>query len=379
MLKPVALRADCPTMRREATTTLRRLLRQDAPAVEDPRDEATLMNVTAGILWIITAAVGLGGLLLPGTCHDHVAVAVAIFAWTIVFGVLEVLLVYPRPGASPATHAIITASTMPVMALGLWATGGAESYMLPLLVLPMLHVAYFFPARLAWPQVVLLIAAYATPLLYDARAVDVGYPARVLTFAVAMCTLLAAMQLLKGRLLAAEARQRTMAREDPLTGLANRRAFEHALGAALPLRTARPSRRAGDAKPGTALVLFDLDAFKAVNDLYGHDRGDEVLCAVADAVARIVRDDDTLARIGGDEFALCAPGAGRYGAQRLADSVADAVRAADIGDLDAVRATVAWAVAPRDGDNADALMRSADRRLIEAKRLGPPAPRVAIR
>jgi diguanylate cyclase (GGDEF)-like protein len=358
-------------MRREATTTLRRLLRQDALAVDDPREEGTLMNVTAGILWIITAAVGLAGLLLPGTSHAHLEIALGIFAFTIVFGVLEVLLIYPRPTATLAQHAIITASTMPIMALGLWATGGADSYMLPLLVFPMLHVAYFFPVRLAWPQVVLLIAAYATPLFYDAGAVDDGYPARVLVFAVAMCTLLAAMQLLKGRLLAAEARQRTMAREDPLTGLPNRRAFEDALAAELPVEAPHPTRRADDAKPGTALVLFDLDAFKAVNDLHGHHRGDDVLRAVADAVAEIVRDDDTLARIGGDEFAICAPGAGRYGARRLAEDVAAAVLRADIGDLDPLRATVAWAVAPRDGETADALMRVADRRLIEGKRLGP--------
>lgn len=338
------------------------------------------MNVTAGILWIITAAVGLAGLLLPGTSHEHLAVALAIYAWTIVFGVLEVRLIYPRPTASMTQHAIITASTMPVMAVGLWATGGTESYMLPLLVFPMLHVAYFFPIRFAWPQVILLTLAYATPLLYDSNAVDEGYPARVLTFAVAMWTLLLAMQLLKGRLLAAEARQRTMARQDPLTGLANRRAFEDRLAAAVPLAApGRSGRRAGDAKPGTALVLFDLDAFKAVNDLHGHPRGDEVLCAVADSVARIVRAEDTLARIGGDEFAICASGAGRYGARRLADDVAEAVRLADVGDLDPIRATVAWSVAPRDGDNADALMRCADRRLIEGKRLGPAPPRAVIR
>ena len=367
-------------MRREATTALRRLLRQDALRVDDPRDEGTLMNLTAGILWIITGALGLVGLLLPGTTHEHLAIALAIFAWTIVFGVLEVLLIYPRPTATLTQHAIITASTMPLMALGLWATGGVDSYMLPLLVFPMLHVAYFFPIRFAWPQVILLTIAYATPLLYDDKAVDEGYPARVLTFAVATWTLLLAMQLLKGRLLAAEARQRKIARRDPLTGLANRRAFEDSLAAAVPFGAPwHPGRRAGDARPGTALVLFDLDAFKAVNDLYGHQRGDDVLCAVAGAVAQIVRDEDTLARIGGDEFAICAPGAGRYGAQRLADSVADAVLGTDVGDLDPVRATVAWAVAPRDGDNCDALMRAADRRLIEGKRLGPVAPRAIIR
>jgi diguanylate cyclase (GGDEF)-like protein len=364
-------------MRREATKALRRLLRQDALAVDDPRDEATLMNVTAGILWIIAAAAGFVGLALPGTDHEHLAIAIPLFAAVIVFGVLEILLIYPRPTATLTQHAIVTASTMPVMALGLWVTGGANSYLLPLCVFPMLHVAYFFPLRLAWPQGVLLIGAFASPVLYDDVAVDAGYPARIATFAVAMATLMLAMQLLKGRLLAAEARQRTMALQDPMTGLANRRAFEDALAAAIPISS--PARRAADAKPGTALVVFDLDAFKAVNDLYGHHRGDEVLCAVSEAVAAVVRDDDVLARIGGDEFAVIAPGAGRYGAQRLADDVADAVLHADTGDLDPVRGTVAWAVAPRDGDNADALMRTADRRLIEAKRLGPVPQRVAIR
>jgi diguanylate cyclase (GGDEF)-like protein len=354
-------------------------LRSDALAVDDPRDEATLMNVTAGVLWIITAAAGLAGLALPGTDRSHLAVAVGLFTWGIAFGVLEALLVFPRPTASLRQHAIVTASTMPVMAVGLWATGGADSYMLPLLVFPMLHIAYFFPSRLAWPQVVLLILAYATPLAYDSAAVDAGYAARVLTFAIAMVTMLAAMQLLKGRLLAAEARQRTMARADPLTGLANRRAFEGALAAALPDEGSHPTRRAGDATPGTALVLFDLDAFKAVNDLYGHQRGDEVLTAVASAVDDVVRADDTLARLGGDEFAVCAPGAGRYGAERLAGDVSEAVLGAELGDLDPIRATVAWAVAPRDGATADALMRVADRRLIEAKRLGPVVHRTAIR
>ena len=356
-------------MRREATKTLRRLLRQDALAVDDPRDETTLMNVTAGILWIIAAAAGFVGLALPGTDHEHLAIAIPLFAGVVVFGVLEVLLIYPRPTATLTQHAIITASTMPVMALGLWVTGGANSFILPLCVFPMLHISYFFPVRLAWPQVVLLIAVFASPMLYDSHAIDVGYPARIATFAVAMATLMLAMQLLKGRLLAAEARQRTMALQDPMTGLANRRAFEEALTSAIPVSS--PARRAADAKPGTALVLFDLDAFKAVNDLHGHQRGDEVLCAVAAAVAEVVRDDDILARIGGDEFAVIAPGAGRYGAHRLADDVSHAVLHADIGDLDPVRGTVAWAVAPRDGDNADALMRTADRRLIEAKRLGP--------
>src|SRR5262245_1050502 len=99
-------------MRRVATMPVRRLLRRDALAVDDPRDEATLMNVTAGTLWMIAAAAGLIGLALPGSDHEHLAVAIPLFAAVIVFGALEVLLIYPRPTATLTQHAIVTASTM---------------------------------------------------------------------------------------------------------------------------------------------------------------------------------------------------------------------------------------------------------------------------
>ena len=97
-----------------------------------------------------------------------------------------------------------------------------------------------------------------------------------------------------------------MAERDPLTGLYNRRSFDDAL--------ARATADGGAA----ALVLFDFDGFKAVNDDHGHPTGDAVLRAVAEACARVVRDGDCLARIGGDEFALVAPGAAgrRRGADR---------------------------------------------------------------
>ena len=100
--------------------------------------------------------------------------------------------------------------------------------------------------------------------------------------------------MLKGRLLHAEARQRVMAERDPLTGLYNRRSFDSALAHAL------------DHRDGAALVLFDFDGFKAINDDHGHPVGDAVLRAVAAACQEVVRDGDCLARFGGDEFAVIA-------------------------------------------------------------------------
>lgn len=91
-----------------------------------------------------------------------------------------------------------------------------------------------------------------------------------------------------------------LAHHDPLTGIPNRRYFEEAAQQAL-ARAAR-HRHAG------ALIFFDLDGFKAVNDRWGHQKGDALLCAIAERVAARLRRTDFVARLGGDEFALiCEP------------------------------------------------------------------------
>jgi len=148
-----------------------------------------------------------------------------------------------------------------------------------------------------------------------------------------------------------------MAERDPLTGLYNRRSFDDALG------------RATDDGAGAALVLFDFDGFKAVNDDHGHPIGDAVLRAVAEACARVVRDGDCLARIGGDEFALVAPGAAGAGVERIVEALAAAIADAPSPDgVGSVQATFASAVAPRDTSDPGELFRLADERLLARKR-----------
>jgi diguanylate cyclase (GGDEF)-like protein len=170
------------------------------------------------------------------------------------------------------------------------------------------------------------------------------------------------LRMLKSRLVAAEVHQRRMALLDPLTGLANRRGFDNALRAAVLARgEAGQGRRESDDLPAFALLVLDLDRFKVVNDTHGHPAGDRLLRAVAAACANRVRPSDTLARIGGDEFAVVAPGAGVAGAERLADELRAAVRTAG------AEATVAWAVHPDDGTDGETLLRTADRRLYLGK------------
>jgi diguanylate cyclase (GGDEF)-like protein/PAS domain S-box-containing protein len=109
-----------------------------------------------------------------------------------------------------------------------------------------------------------------------------------------------------------------MADHDPLTGLLNRRAYEHRLEEHL----AR-GERYGHA--GAVLVL-DLDNFKEVNDTLGHNAGDELIVRVASALATRLRESDTLARLGGDEFAILTPTGDRAEAEQLANSLLAVVR-----------------------------------------------------
>src|SRR5437868_6631964 len=110
-----------------------------------------------------------------------------------------------------------------------------------------------------------------------------------------------------------------LAERDPLTGVANRRAFNRAL--------AELQHRAGTARAG-ALILIDLDNFKYVNDRLGHQRGDEVLRQVARAIRRRVRDTDLVARLGGDEFAVVLQGVDAERAPAVADGLRAGIREA---------------------------------------------------
>ncbi len=106
---------------------------------------------------------------------------------------------------------------------------------------------------------------------------------------------------------------RHLADHDPLTGLRNRRLFEHDLK----LQVAR-SKRYGEV---AALMVIDLDLFKQINDRHGHQVGDDTLRAVATALTRRLRETDLVARLGGDEFAVLLPHIDAPGARLVAESL----------------------------------------------------------
>jgi two-component system cell cycle response regulator len=146
---------------------------------------------------------------------------------------------------------------------------------------------------------------------------------------------------------------------DGLTGLYNRRYFEDAL-----VREVERARRYG---VQSALLLVDLDEFKAINDTRGHQEGDRVLQEVADVVRRHLRATDIACRIGGDEFAviLCDT------PHDEALAVAERIRA-DVEHAFARAVTISAGLAsvPRDAASPDELVAGADRALYAAKRAG---------
>jgi diguanylate cyclase (GGDEF)-like protein len=152
---------------------------------------------------------------------------------------------------------------------------------------------------------------------------------------------------------------RDVALTDPLTRIANRRALQDRARHEVSrhLRSGRPF----------AVLMLDLDGFKGVNDRFGHGAGDDLLRDVAAALARAMRAQDLVARIGGDEFCVLAPETSEAGAARLADRVRAAVHGVTAGAV-AVRGSVGAAVFPEDAIDPAELIRIADIRLLAAKR-----------
>jgi diguanylate cyclase (GGDEF)-like protein len=150
---------------------------------------------------------------------------------------------------------------------------------------------------------------------------------------------------------------------DTLTGLPNQRSVQDTLKRMV----AQASRTI---TPLTA-VLVDLDHFKQVNDVYGHDRGDEVLAAVGVAFRNVVREADFVGRYGGEEFLILLPSTDKPGAVHVAEAVRAAIAAIRVSEIDRpITASCGVAGLPDDAGDAVTLFRAADRALYAAKSEG---------
>jgi len=163
----------------------------------------------------------------------------------------------------------------------------------------------------------------------------------------------------------AEFRLRHTALHDPLTGLPNRMLLEDRLNQAI----AQAVRH----EVHLAVLMLDLDRFRNVNDTLGHFVGDRLLELVSKRLANAIRETDTIARIGGDEFAIVIP---NLSDSEDAERVAKKVRSALFepfhieGQKTQITAGIGIAIFPEDGERSDILLRSADAAMYEAKRRG---------
>ncbi len=174
---------------------------------------------------------------------------------------------------------------------------------------------------------------------------------------------------------AAEASAVELAMHDSLTGLPNRELFHKRVTAALAeaAQDADQGDRVALDKAGLAVMLIDLDRFKAVNDTLGRPVGDGMLCLVSKRLRSVLRSHDVLARLGGDEFALMVFSGPEPGSLvKLANRIVDVLGRTYLlkGHPVNISASVGVALAPHDGRDYDQLLRSAHLALHDAKNSG---------
>lgn len=151
------------------------------------------------------------------------------------------------------------------------------------------------------------------------------------------------------------------AASDTLTGLPNRRAAEDTLK--------RMVAHAGRNVSPLAAILIDLDHFKRINDVHGHEQGDEALAAVGHILGSSLRASDFASRFGGEEFLLLLPDTSREQARGVAEKLRLLIEDAEIGP-EHLTASFGVAALPDDAVDPEALVRKADRALYLAKRTG---------
>lgn len=168
----------------------------------------------------------------------------------------------------------------------------------------------------------------------------------------------------------AEAELRYLAHHDPLTGLTNRALFNDRLESAL-----RAARRH---QSNLALLFVDINGFKGVNDVHGHAAGDRVLCEMARRLQACVRETDTVARMGGDEFVVLltdihsADDVSEKVAQLLADLAGPL--GAEFDGMKTPPCSIGVACYPENGEDADTLLSHADAEMYRLKRAASVAP-----
>lgn len=152
------------------------------------------------------------------------------------------------------------------------------------------------------------------------------------------------------------------AASDALTGLPNRRAADEVFK--------RMAAQAARSVSPLAAILLDLDRFKQVNDLHGHESGDRALALVGSIITSAIRASDFAARFGGEEFLVLLPDTDRDAAVIVAEKLRSEIEQAELVGVGPISASLGLAVLPTDAGEPEELLRKADRALYAAKESG---------
>ncbi|WP_327440405.1 diguanylate cyclase domain-containing protein [Pseudomonas donghuensis] len=162
----------------------------------------------------------------------------------------------------------------------------------------------------------------------------------------------------------AEEELRFLAHHDPLTALTNRSLFNQRMESAL--------RAAAHHQSPLALLFLDINDFKGINDVHGHAMGDRILCTIARRLEGCVRETDTVARMGGDEFTVLLPGIQSHDAvyakvEQILAAMAEPL-GAEFGGIKMPSCSVGVAFYPKDAEDADTLLSHADGDMYRIKK-----------
>jgi diguanylate cyclase (GGDEF)-like protein len=225
---------------------------------------------------------------------------------------------------------------------------------------PMLFSAYFFSRRDVAIDLAIMWTTLGVALFVWSN--DPTKPVMFMGVCVSVTLTAVVVTLLREHLTTAIGQLAEASATDYLTGLLNRRAFDADLRQQID--------RANRSGLPLALALFDLDHFKQVNDRFGHAAGDQALCDFAALLRRQQRGGDTLARIGGEEFAVVLFGVGPDDARVFAERIGHALQKLSTLDGTALSASAGVASLGEGEQTPSALLVAADRALYAAKTAG---------
>ena len=278
---------------------------------------------------------------------------------------VALLLLKPRGRGDRALPALVTFAGIALVTAAVYfngeSRGGPPLFNEFYYVWPALYAGYFFDARWLAAAMGTTAAAYAAVLL----AVDVTQQIAVTRWIVAISSvvgLAAAAHVLRRQRDRLVYRLRQAVRTDPLTTVLNRRGFDEAFG--------RELERLARTEYPLSVLVGDVDHFKDINDRFGHGAGDEALAAVGETLQEEVRLVDTVARIGGEEFALLLPATDAQGAFEAAERLRAAV--SHVRDPEGRGLTISFGAVTCFArcTTSDELLAAADAAMYEAKAAG---------